>query len=73
MADRANYGKSEAERYVEFLGCWRYPNVEEAKRKQDRVEYGAALHNLIRVNATRRDRIGVWETAAAERELRRMK
>jgi hypothetical protein len=63
------YSQTEAERFVKFLGCWQFANPTDAAKRRDDGEYGRLLRRLIEVNKSRQDEAGIWETAAAYREL----
>jgi hypothetical protein len=68
-----SYGRLEAEKFVRYLGLWWSPAPERAVESRDKLEYRRSLERLIRVNRTREDEIGGWETAAAEKILAGMR
>jgi hypothetical protein len=70
--DHDNYTESNAIEYVRFLGCWTSPNVRQARKDRTPEEYTRALYNLIKINKTRTDPIGTWETRAAWSALERL-
>lgn len=64
------YRKVECEEYVRYLGLWSYPSPPSQLHRRSEVEYRRLLERLIEVNKGRLDEVGVWESAAARRELR---
>jgi hypothetical protein len=64
-----SYGKLEAQRYVRYLGCWTFVNPTDAAKRRDPEEYKALLRQLIEVNKTRHDQIGMFETQYAKQAL----
>jgi hypothetical protein len=67
-----NYGRKEAIKFVELLGCWTAANPEGAVHLRGQAEYISLLHRLIEVNKTRLDAIGFMEVGAARAELERL-
>jgi hypothetical protein len=70
MPANNHYGEVCIEEYIRLLGCWRYADPAGQAHKRDSVEYRKDLERLIKVNETRKDRIGFLETEAAKRALR---
>jgi hypothetical protein len=68
--ENGDYSQGEAQRFVHFLLCWTFVNPVAAIIKRDPADYREALLNLIQVNQTRHDQAGIWETKAAQAELR---
>lgn len=66
------YGRSDCDRFVRYLGCWSFVNPVNAVHRRDPAEYVGLLKQLIAVNKTRQDNFGRWETLAALSELRRL-
>ena len=66
------YRQAECEEYVSYLGLWNYPSPASQLHHRSEVEYRRLLERLIEVNKGRLDEVGVWESAAARRELRGM-
>ena len=68
--DRENYSKYHAEKYVCYLGLWRYPHPEVYLHKRDPEDYRQRLIQLIEANKSRIDAAGRWETMFAKQALR---
>ena len=70
--DNHDYTRHHAMEYVHYLGCWWSPNKDVAILGRDPREYIRLLKKLIEVNRTRNDKIGRWESLAAEEQLERL-
>jgi hypothetical protein len=67
-----NYGRTEINRYIKYLGCWTFVNPVDASKRRDPREYQQILRKLIEVNRTRLDTVGRMETDAALEAIRRL-
>jgi hypothetical protein len=67
-----NYGRTEVNRYIKYLGCWTFGNPANASKRRDPQEYQQMLRQLIEVNRNRQDIVGRMETDAALEALRRL-
>lgn len=59
--------------FVKYLGLHRHADPPGEVHRRDLNDYRQLLHQLIRVNKTRQDKIGKLETAEAVKQLAAMK
>lgn len=64
------FTKKDAEDYVRKYGCWQFANPTDAIKRRDPQDYRELLIKLIETLKSRKDSVGVWETAAAKKELK---
>ena len=67
------YNQTHAAEFVRLLCCWTFTDPPSAAYRRDKNDYRSALLNLIEVNKTRTDAVGIWETAAAHAEIAAMR
>ena len=63
------YNQTHATEFVRLLCCWTFTDPPSAAYRRDKNDYRSALLNLIEVNKTRTDAVGIWESAAAHAEI----
>lgn len=67
-----SYNRDDAAEFVKYLGCWRFPNQDDALERRSDHDYLRLLNKLIEVNKTREpywENGRMYEPARWETEL----
>ena len=70
MSNNVHYSEEHCKAFVALLGVWRSSEPYKAVIDRDPTYYCFLLEKLIKTNENRQDRVGYWETRAAEKALK---